>query len=71
MHDLKASVDQKYTNIRPGMALIPFMLLAVLNFKLYRKIKVNTRASQKNTFVSSDRSSYWDTLVKHGFDASY
>ena len=47
------------------------MLLAVLNFKLYRKIKVNTRASQKNTFVSSDRSSYWDTLVKHGFDASY
>ena len=32
----------------PGMALIPFVILAVLNFKLYRKIKV-----QPDTFISN------------------
>ena len=32
----------------PGMALIPFVILAVLNFKLYRKIKV-----QLDTFISN------------------
>ena len=26
--------------LNTGMALLPFMLLALLNFKLYRKIKV-------------------------------
>ena len=32
----------------PGMALIPFVILAVLNFKLYRKIKV-----QLDTLISN------------------
>ena len=33
-----------YKAILPGMALIPFILLAVLNFKLYRKIKVKVHS---------------------------
>ena len=34
----------------PGMALIPFVILAVLNFKLYRKIKVQL---DTDTFISN------------------